>query len=295
MQISTFVQYLKFEKRFSPYTITAYHSDLKQFQGYIENQYEISNIKEVKHVHVRSWIVSLMQNNISTRSVNRKLSSLKSYFKFLNKRAVLSFNPTLKVLPPKTKKSLPSFIRSTEISELFSEEFFDSTYMGIRDKAILETLYLTGIRRSELIGLKIEDVDLDRKNLKVMGKGKKARIVPISSSLKSTLELYLLHHRKEFSTNKGYMFLTEKGLKLYPKLVYNIVVKYLSLITKAEKKSPHVLRHSFATHILENGAELNLVKELLGHISLAATQIYTHNSVEKMKSIYLLAHPKAKI
>lgn len=295
MQISTFLQYLKFEKRFSPNTITAYHSDLKQFQAYIKNQYEISNLKEVKHIHVRSWIVFLMQNNISTRSINRKLSSLKSYFKFLNKRAVLSFNPTLKVLPPKTKKRMPSFIRSTEISELFSDKFFDSSYMGIRDKAILETLYLTGIRRSELIGLKIEDVDFDRKTLKVMGKGKKARIVPISSSLKRTLELYLFHRRKEYSTNKGYMFLTEKGLKLYPKLVYNIVVKYLSLITKAEKKSPHVLRHSFATHILENGAELNLVKELLGHASLAATQIYTHNSVEKMKSTYLLAHPKAKI
>lgn len=294
MKKSAFLQYLQFEKRFSQHTLTAYKNDLEQFFSFLSEVYSISSAIEVKHIHIRSWIVHLMQNDISSRSINRKLSTLKTYFKFMQKRGDVLENPALKIVSPKSKKRLVSFHDKSNVESLLNDFEFEDSFVGIRDKTIIEVLYATGMRRSELIHLKEEDIDFSQRYVKLMGKGKKERLVPFSSSLDHELRKYIASRTEAFETPELFLFLTEKGKKLYPKLVYNIVKKYLGLVTSNEQKGPHTLRHTFATHLSDNGAELNAVKELLGHSSLAATQIYTHNSIDRIKKAYESAHPKAK-
>ena len=294
MTLNSFLQYLRYEKRFSPHTVLAYEKDIEQFMSYSLAVFEISQPGDVMHTHVRSWIVHLMQNEISTRSINRKISALKTYFKFLMKRGNVEKNPLSKIVAPKAGKRLPSFIEKKATGRLLEDFDFGDGYAGARSKMVIELLYSTGIRRSELIGLKRSDIDLRKQQLKVFGKGGKERLVPFGDSLCNSLKAYLKVKNETFPSSGESLFLTDKGKPVYPKLIYNTVKKYLSLVSTSEQKSPHVLRHSFATHLSDNGADLNAVKELLGHSSLAATQIYTHNSIEKLKKVYEKAHPKAK-
>ena len=295
MRLANFFSYIRFERRFSEHTIKAYETDLTQFKNYLETEYNLNQDKAIEHTQIRSWIVYLIEQKISSRSINRKLTTLKSYFHFLIKRAVLSKNPMLKVIAPKMGKRLPVVVTEDKLEFLFEQIEFGTDYKGVRDNTILELLYQTGLRRSELINLTDRDLDLEQLTIKVLGKGNKERLVPISHKLRDILQAYMTVRNANFPLELfNILFLTEKGKKLYPKKVYSIVKHYLSLITTEEQRSPHVLRHSFATHLSNNGADLNAIKELLGHSSLAATQVYTHNSIERLKQIYQQAHPKAK-
>jgi integrase/recombinase XerC len=289
-----FFKYLEFEKRYSPHTLLSYQTDLGQFAQYLAQTYQITDPAEADHPIIRSWIVSLVQKNLDPRTVNRKIACLRSYYKFLLQQNRITKNPTLRIRPPKAAKKLPAFVPQ-EAFNIFLDGFaFEPTLEGLRDKLILELLYGTGIRLAELIGIAEADLNLTAKTVKVTGKGNKERLVPLHDSLVLTLVQYLEKKKTEFPDNNTQKLLvTTKALPLYPKLVYRIVKRYIHLVTTSEKASPHVLRHSFATHLLNNGADLNAIKDLLGHSSLAATQVYTHNSIEKLKSIFDKAHPKA--
>jgi integrase/recombinase XerC len=289
-----FFKYLQFEKRYSPHTLTSYKTDLKQFSTYLSETYQIEDPAEADHTLIRSWIVTLMQKKLDTRSINRKIACLRSFYRFLLRQGRISKNPTLKVVAPKASKKLPSFLSQESFNQLLDRYGFEDTYEGLRDKVILELLYGTGIRLAELIGLRHSDLNFSSRTLKVTGKGNKERIIPINDSLFICLQQYLKKKISCFPDNHPpYLLVTNKALPLYPKFVYRVVKKYISLITTAKHKSPHVLRHSFATHLLNQGADLNAIKDLLGHTSLAATQVYTHNSIEQLKSIFEKAHPKA--
>jgi integrase/recombinase XerC len=290
--ILSFCDYLLHQKRSSSHTVVAYKKDLEQFFQFISIQFSISKVTEVNSPIIRSWIVSLIEDDISTKSINRKISTLKTFFKYLQKNEVITENPLIKITTPKTKKSLPVFINEKEIFNLFENIQFQNNFEETQNKLILELLYSTGIRLSELIDIKINSLDLNNFTIKVLGKRNKERIIPISNNLKKEIEKFLsLRLEKNMSIN--YLFLTKNNKKLYPKFVYRLVNNYLSIVTKISKKSPHVLRHTFATHMLNNGADLNTIKEILGHSNLAATQVYTHNTIEKLKNIHKQAHPKA--
>jgi integrase/recombinase XerC len=292
-----FLQYIKYEKRYSPNTCIAYQSDLEQFCDYIYTTFESSDIINADHQMIRSWLASLMENGIQARSVNRKITTLKSFYKFLLRENLLSLNPTIKIVSPKTPKKLPVFIEEANMESLFNNnDIFSDEYSRQRNILILEVLYNTGIRLTELINLKKGDIDFVNLTIKVLGKRNKERIIPITNSLKDQLLFFLeVKDRQGINSDEktDYVFLTNNGKKLYPKLVYRIVNYYLSGITTINKKSPHVLRHTFATHMLNNGADLNAIKEILGHSNLSATQVYTHNTINKLKSIYKQAHPRA--
>ncbi len=293
MYIEPFLNYLKFEKRYSEHTIRAYIDDLNQFisfQQEINPSLIIPNV--INHSHIRSWIVQLSNSGSIPRTINRKISSLKKYFKFLISNKYLENNPFDKIISPKVSKKLPSFINSVEIDHLSEFIEFTNDYVGKRDKVILEILYCTGIRLSELINLKQGNIDLYSQTIKVLGKRSKERIIPFPSSLLPILIEYEEEKNKEGFENPFYIN-TIKGKKSYPKLIYRIVTNNLNKITTNEKKNPHILRHTYATHLLNNGADLNAVKELLGHANLSATQIYTHNTFSKLNRIYKLAHPRA--
>lgn len=295
MQKGNFVQYLKFEKRASEHTLAAYQTDLNQFEDFLKTTYEQENINEADAAQIRAWIVELLSRDISTNSIHRKLATLKSYFKFLQAQEVIEYNPMLKVIAPKRGKRLPTFIHQDHLQTLFDEVEFPATYSGQRNRLVLEFLYCTGMRRSELINLKLQNIDYSSRVIKVEGKGGKQRLIPFTVHLERVLERFIALRNEAFpTTERQEILLTDRGKPMYPKLVYNIVRRYLSLVTTVDQRSPHVLRHSFATHLSDNGAELNAVKELLGHSSLAATQIYTHNTIEKLKNAYKLAHPKAE-
>ncbi len=295
MHRNTFIQFLRYEKRFSPHTILAYQNDLDQFLRYLETTFGITKAEEIRHTQVRSWVVEMMTEGYSPRSIRRKLSTLKTWFHFLMKREAITRDPMLKVNLPKIEKRLPSVVRPENLDRLFSEIGFDHDFEGLRNRLILEMLYATGMRRSELINLKIKDINFPQRNLKVTGKGNKQRLIPFGPSLDNAIRKYLEARDAEFPHSSiEVLFLTGKGNPIYPKLVYNIVNRSLSKVTSLSHRGPHVLRHSFATHLSENGADLNAIKELLGHSNLAATQIYTHNSIEKLKKTYQQAHPKAK-
>ena len=294
LNLHSFLQYIRYEKRLSPHTQTAYKNDLEQFISFLANEMDTRSIEEVSHSHIRSWSVELLSQGYSSRSIQRKLSALKAFFRFSLQQGQITKNPMLKVVVPKAKKRLPATIGAGEMERLFDLLTFSDDFSGQRDRLVLELLYLTGMRRSELIGLTVGDVYLGEQLIKVRGKGQKERLLPISRSLRTRIEGYLSIRSESFVSTPSQLLLTDKGKPLYPKLVYNIVKRYLSLVTTADKKSPHVLRHSFATHLADNGADLNAIKSLLGHANLAATQIYTHNSVEKLKRVYEQAHPKAK-
>jgi len=291
MHLDTFISYLRHEKRYSPHTILSYQNDLSQFNGYLKETYSIDHPAEISHFQIRSWMASLMEAGITARSINRKISTLKSYFKFLLKQGRVKTNPTLKIISPKTGKRLPVYVDKSAVSKLLDDIVFEKGFPGIRNKTMLEVFYSTGIRLSELINLKESDIDRDRKEMKVLGKGNKQRVIPLGQKLLDAISHYLYLKPKEFRNE--YLLVTDDGKKLYPRFVYRIVNRYLAMVTTVDKKSPHALRHTFATHLVDNGADLNAVKELLGHSSLAATQVYTHNTIEKLKDAYKKAHPKA--
>ncbi len=292
MSVATFLQYIRFEKRFSPNTVLAYQNDLEQFFQYSEVQYGITDPAEVQHGVIRSWMVQLMEQKISTRSINRKITSLKTYFKFLLRRQEVATNPMLKVQSPKTSKRLPVFVDQNKMDLLFREVDFGEGFESSRDRLLLELLYATGMRLSELVGIKDVDVDVYAAQVKVLGKRNKERIIPFSNKLKEEIKAYVKLRADKFG-NVPAFFVTDKGKQLYPKFVYRIVHQRLGEVTTLEKRSPHILRHTFATHMLNNGADINSVKELLGHANLSATQVYTHNTIEKLKEVYKLAHPRA--
>lgn len=290
--IESFLKYLAYEKRFSPHTLQAYKRDLEQFKDFLLLTFEISSFEETKHPHLRSWVVSLMEEGVSARTVNRKIATLKSFYKFLLVREHIDQNPSGRLKPLKVEKKLPSFIRETEMVTLLDHIQFSNDFPGQRDKLILELFYATGIRLAELIGLKDRDINFYQNFIKVLGKRNKERVIPISDSIVKLIKAYQQSRDFQFRAS-GTLLLTDNGEKLYPMMVYRTVKKYLDQVTTISKRSPHVLRHSFATHLLNKGADLNAVKDLLGHTSLAATQVYTHNSMEKLKSVFDQAHPKA--
>jgi integrase/recombinase XerC len=288
-----FFQYISSEKRLSKNTLIAYEMDLKQFTEFLIPEC-LTSVTEVRHLHIRSWIVEMMQHEANPRSINRRLSCLKTYFKFLQKRGLIMGNPMAKVVSPKTAKRLPESVTERKLDLLFTQKEWADTFTEQRNRAILETFYSTGMRLSELTGLKIASIDFGSSRIKVLGKGNKERLIPFGKNLNDILRGYLHKRTEAFpATLKTDFFLTKDGDAMGGSSVYQVVKKNLGLVTSQDKRSPHVLRHSFATHLSENGADLNAIKELLGHTSLAATQIYTHNSVEKLKKAYEQAHPKS--
>jgi integrase/recombinase XerC len=290
----SFLQYLQIEKRYSPHTIRSYSNDLEQFNNFL-----LSLDLQVRHEFItshdiRAWIVNLIDNGYSTVSVHRKISCLRVFFRYLRKESIIKTDPLEKVVLPKRKKNLPVFVEEDAINKLLDDFSFGDDFPGIMNRTLIEMLYLTGMRRSELIGLRNIDVDLAEGSVKVTGKRNKQRIIPLLKPFIKRLEEYI-EKRGEIITydNERWFFITGKGNKLYDKYVYNIVNSYLSIVTTIEKRSPHILRHTFATHMFNHGADLNSIKELLGHANLSATQIYTHNTFEKLKNIYKQAHPRA--
>ncbi|MFY0627817.1 MAG: tyrosine-type recombinase/integrase [Reichenbachiella sp.] len=291
--IHTYTKFLLNEKRYSPHTITSYETDLLQFKEFLTTLDSLICLTEVSARQVRAWVVSLIESDVNPRSVNRKIAALRSFYKFLLKREFVQENPAAKIRPVKTAKPLPEFVQKKEMDELLDKVQFENNFIGLRDKLIFELLYGTGIRLSELINLKDEDIDHFNGQIKVLGKRNKERIIPVSSSNIQLIDAYIRYREIEVERNCEFLIISESGKKSYPMMISRIVKKYLGFISKVYKKSPHVLRHTFATHLLDNGADLNAVKDLLGHASLAATQVYTHNSLEKLKSVFDQAHPKA--
>lgn len=289
--LHSFFDYLTYEKKYSIHTITSYKNDIAQFIDFINPQKESLIISEINYQQIRAWVSVLIKNKIAARSVNRKLSSLKSFFKYLQRQQIVEVNPMSKISGPKTPKRLPVFVDEHQMEDLFTEVQFEEGFNGQRDRLILDLLYQTGIRRSELTHLKETDVDLFNSTIKVLGKRNKERIIPISLPLKRNLEGYL-QVKKELNLSNSMLLVSEKGNTLNEQSVYKSVKKYLSQVTTIQKKSPHVLRHTFATHLLNNGADINAVKDLLGHASLSATQVYTHNTIDKLKKSYKQAHPR---
>ena len=284
-----FITYLSSEKRFSEHTVKSYTTDLTQFTSFLSAEFQIvDDISEISFQIIRTWIASLLEKGISPRSVNRKISTLKSYFKFLIREGAIVENPMMKVVAPKSKKRLPVFIEEDQIESILNEVQFEEGFVGQRNKLIIELFYVTGIRLSELINIKISDVDFNNQSIKVLGKRNKERIIPLSSNVVNDLNIFIENNQQ----NK-YLFTNLEGEKLYNKLVYRLVNKYIGEISSVNKKSPHILRHTFATHMLNNGADINAIKELLGHANLSATQVYTHNTIEKLKTVYKQAHPRA--
>lgn len=296
MDINTFINYLKLEKRYSPHTLLAYKNDLQQFSEYLIAQGENALIHQISYMQIRTWLVQLMQDKMDARSVKRKISTLKTYYKWLLKEGFITNNPMKKIISPKSTSKLPVFVDEKKMN---TDDIFDieslSEYEHIRNITIVEIFYQTGIRLSELTNLRSTDIDITNCCIKVLGKRNKERIIPFGLNLKKLLAEYTNIKEKELKENENhpYFFSTKNGKKIYPKLVYRIVNYYLSHVATISKKSPHVLRHTFATHLLNNGADINAIKEILGHSSLAATQVYTHNTIEKLKKIYQQAHPMA--
>jgi integrase/recombinase XerC len=290
----SFLQYLGTEKRYSPHTIRSYRNDLGQFYTWLAANLIPENPEEITSHHIRAWIVSLMDSGIIPVSVHRKISCLRVFFRFLRKEGIITSDPLEKVILPKRKKTLPVFIEEGALDKLLDEIDFGSDFAGLRNLLIIEMLYLTGMRRSELTGLRTMDVDFSGATIKVTGKRNKQRIIPLSGPFVSRIKEYMRFRNEVTGAgNESWLFITAKGNKLYDKYVYNIVRSYLAMVTTIEKKSPHVLRHTFATHMLNRGADLNAIKEFLGHANLSATQVYTHNTFEKLKKIYKQAHPRA--
>tara|TARA_B100001027_G_scaffold66361_1_gene45137 strand:+ start:448 stop:1326 length:879 start_codon:yes stop_codon:yes gene_type:complete len=287
-----FLRHLKFEKRVSENTIKSYDNDLSQFLTFSEKYENNRKISSIDNKTIRAWVIELSTKNLSNKSINRKIASIKSFFKFLIKRKIIKKNPSTLVKSLKAKQTLPLFLKEKDLVSLFKTINISNTLDETRSDLILELLYGTGIRINELINLKSKNLDLIRNEIKVLGKRNKERILPINENIVSKAKLYL-NHKKRKSSKSEFVFLTDKGNKLYPMMVYRIVKKCLSSLINSEKYNPHLLRHSFATHILNKGGDLSAIKDLLGHESLAATQIYTHNSIEKLKETHKKSHPRA--
>lgn len=295
MSIREFLDYLQFEKKYSIHTIEAYEKDILDFSGFAQASFELEDINQVNYAIIRSWIVSLVEANISNRSINRKLSSLNTYYKFLQKIEAIETNPLAQHKALKVSKKVQVPFSETEIANVLENEFQGTDFESIRNLLMVELFYSTGIRRAELINIKLQDINNSTSTLKVLGKRNKERIIPLLSSVVSTVKTYLeVRDTLDAIVDRDYLFLTKKGVKVYETLVYRIINDYFSKTSAKVKKSPHVLRHSFATHLLNQGADLNAVKELLGHSSLAATQVYTHSSIAELKKVYANAHPRNK-
>jgi len=290
--VDSFLQYLLTEKRFSTHTINAYHTDINQFHDFLHLQFEINNLDEVDDKIIRSWMVYLSDKKLSPRSINRKLSSLKSIYKFAIKTGLIENNPAININGPKTEKRLPSYVKEKEMHSLFEKIEFKNSFSGYRDKLILDLFYQTGIRLSEMRNLKVQNVDFSKKMLKVLGKRNKERLIPLHIQSLELILNYIQLRSKIVNNDHAYLILNNKGEQAGKKFVYRCVNSYLSKVTDSSKKSPHVIRHTFATHMLNRGADLNTIKEILGHANLAATQVYTHNSINKLKTVYKQAHPK---
>lgn len=292
--LASFLKYIRVEKGYSAHTVRAYGDDVRQFFSFCGLDPEKDQANHITHRQVRYWLSSIISQGFTPRSANRKLSSLRTFFRYLQREGVVKTNPLTRIIPPKSGKRLPSFVGESEMTELLDTERFNDDYAGVRDQLILELFYFTGMRLSELVGLTVDKIDFSSQTIKVLGKGNKERILPMHPELSKLISEYLIV-RDEINLNKfeKTLFLTEKGKPIYPKLVYRIVRANLSNVTTLEKKSPHVLRHTFATHLLNHGAELNAIKDLLGHANLSATQVYTHSSFEKLKKAYKQAHPRA--
>jgi integrase/recombinase XerC len=299
--ISAFVAYLQYEKRYSVHTIEAYERDIRQFSQFILGRYECDDILATNPKYLRAWLVSLMQVDCKPTSVHRKVASLRTFFKFLQQRGDIDHQPVKGIQLPKKGQRLATFLPEKATQELFAPNadldikiIFSEDFAGIRDRCILETLYATGMRRAEIVNFTIDQIDFAQGLLTIVGKGKKERQIPVPTQLISLFEKYLKLRAESFpSQDTRLFFLTNKGEPLYPKFVYLRVRHYLSMVSTADKRSPHVLRHTFATHLINAGAELKAIKELLGHTNLAATQIYTHNSIERLKEVYQRTHPDA--
>jgi integrase/recombinase XerC len=290
--VNAFLAYLQFEKRYSLHTITAYSNDLVQFFDFIETQYDKVPLEQISGSMVRSWLAGMKEAEMTGKSLNRKISSLKSFFKYQIRQERLAKSPMETVISPKITKRLPAFVAEQDMEQLLANLSFAEGWKGYTEKMVIQLFYATGMRLSELILCKESQLDASKSVIKVLGKGNKERILPISKNLAQELANYI-SEKPDVAKGNPHIFVTEKGKSLQARAVYSFVKFYLSQVTTLQKKSPHVLRHSFATHLMNNGADLNAVKELLGHASLAATQVYTHNTIEKLKEVFAKAHPKA--
>jgi integrase/recombinase XerC len=292
--IQSFLDYLKYEKRYSAHTLVSYQTDLIDFFNFLETQFGKTSLKDINHNFIRSWLASLKNKGLTAKSLNRKISSLKSFFKYQLKTGTIEATPMINVISPKISKRLPVFVKENDTKKLI-ESLSQSTedWKTLNARMLISIFYSTGMRLSELITLKEKQIDFSRSQIKVLGKGNKERMIPVSKELVKVIRDYQQLKKKDFEHTDNVLLVTEKGKKIYPKYAYLLVNKFLGETSTGNKKSPHVLRHTFATHLMNNGADLNAVKELLGHSSLASTQVYTHNSIEKLKNVYKKAHPKA--
>ena len=295
MSFQAFTDYLLLEKNYSKLTVKAYQNDLEDFSEFIKRTYETTTINKVNYSQIRSWIVLMVEGGLSNRSINRKISALNTYYKFLLKVGDIDVNPLSKHKALKTSKKIQIPFSEVEINTVLEYLDLGDDYESVRNKFIVEMFYSTGIRRIELVELKLHSLDLENKTLKVLGKRNKERIVPLLNTVTQSAIKYLeIREQLKHIVDIDYLFLTKKGVKIYETLVYRVINDYFSLASSKVKKSPHILRHSFATHLLNQGADLNAVKELLGHSSLAATQVYTHNSIAELKKVHINAHPRSK-
>lgn len=291
--IQDFINYLQFEKRASVYTIRSYHDDLVQFFDYLEIQFGQMALQDINSTFIRSWLASLKDQDLTSKTINRKISTLKSFFKHHVRIGKLDQTPMVNVHAPKIPRRLPNYVEEKDMQTLFDHVHFDPGWKGRTERLAVKLFYRTGMRLSELINMKETQVDFSNRTLKILGKGNKERVIPVGEDLLQDLQSYINDKRQQFAAGGTFLLATDRGRKLYPRYLYQVVHDLLKLVTTIEKKSPHVLRHSFATHLMNNGADLNSVKELLGHSSLASTQIYTHNTIEKLKEVHKRAHPKA--
>ena len=292
--IQSFLDYLKFEKRYSIHTLTSYQTDLFDFIDFLEAQFGAVSLKEVNHSFIRSWLAFLKNKGLSSKSINRKISTLTSFFKYHLKTGAIGSTPMAQVISPKISKRLPVYLQETDTQKLVPAlQHLTEDWKSLNKKMLIIIFYATGMRLSELINLKEKQIDFSKSQFKVLGKGNKERIIPASKEMLEMIRDYLQLKKKNFEKTDDFLLVTEKGKKLYPKYAYLLVNQVLEGASTLDKKSPHILRHTFATHLMNNGADLNAVKELLGHSSLASTQVYTHNTIEKLKDIHKKAHPKA--
>ncbi|TXE08074.1 tyrosine-type recombinase/integrase [Seonamhaeicola algicola] len=295
MNLAAFTDYLLLEKNYSQLTVNAYNNDIESFSAFVSNEYQNSSIDTVNYAQIRRWIVVLVENGMSNQTVNRKISALNTYYKFLLKTESISDNPLSKHKALKTTKKVQIPFSEKEITTVLDDFYNENDFESVRDKLIIELFYSTGIRRIELVNLKLHNFNFNNKTLKVLGKRNKERFVPLLKPVQQTAKTYLtLRNQLNIIKDADSFFLTKKGVKIYETLVYRIINSYFSKASSKVKKSPHILRHSFATHLLNQGANINAVKELLGHSSLAATQVYTHNSIAELKKVHIKAHPRSK-
>ena len=291
-RLTEFIQYLKFEKRYSAHTLTAYQNDLGQFRVYLSNEFSLNDLKLITHFHIRGWLASMKGEKQTARTINRKISSLNSYYKYLRKHGYTDKNPVLQLHAQRLPERLPVYLKESESQQLLEDVQFEQGFKGLTDRLICELFYATGMRRNELQQLKENDIEWGLNQLRILGKGNKERLVPISAAVLDSLRDYLAEKHKLELHNDQFLFNLESGEPLYAGYIYRTVTRYIGATTTLKKKSPHVLRHTFATHLLNNGANIQAIKDLLGHSSLAATQVYTHNNIDKLKEIHKQNHPR---